>query len=393
MNFSFAKQPIVDVENQIVAYELLFRGADRIRNQPDQIDRATDHIISGNFILAIVNHLEGEQRYFVNFTEQDLLEDKASLLPQKSVVIEILEHCQPTKPLLDTLKNLRIQGYTIALDDFELSSPWLEYAHLADIIKVDVMACPEQDIKEIASRFKGMSVRLLAEKVEDEQQFLRYLEYGYHLFQGFHFYKPIMTSLKVLNPRKLFLLELLNLVSQSDTTMEEVSENIAKDAALMTVLLRKANDNSRMVSKPILSIKHAVSYIGLAELKKLIRIVITAELAVNRPPILYSNAIKRAQTMAFMANNYRLGGDAEVAYSVGLLSLFDAILAVDMAEICQQLRLPEDISQALVSREGAWGEMLQMIDAIEQGNWQLLAAHTKAHQLHVNELLGFYHGL
>jgi EAL and modified HD-GYP domain-containing signal transduction protein len=288
---------------------------------------------------------------------------------------------------------LRIQGYTIALDDFELSSPWLEYAHLADIIKVDVMACPEQDIKEIASRFKGMSVRLLAEKVEDEQQFLRYLEYGYHLFQGFHFYKPIMTSLKVLNPRKLFLLELLNLVSQSDTTMEEVSENIAKDAALMTVLLRKANDNSRMVSKPILSIKHAVSYIGLAELKKLIRIVITAELAVNRPPILYSNAIKRAQTMAFMANNYRLGGDAEVAYSVGLLSLFDAILAVDMAEICQQLRLPEDISQALVSREGAWGELLQMIDAIEQGNWQLLAAHTKAHQLNVNELLGFYHGL
>ncbi|GGB18972.1 EAL and HDOD domain-containing protein [Agarivorans gilvus] len=393
MNFSFAKQPIVDVENQIVAYELLFRGAESIRNQPDQIDRATDHIISGNFILAIVNHLEGEQRYFVNFTEQDLLEDKASLLPQKSVVIEILEHCQPTKPLLDTLKNLRIQGYTIALDDFELSSPWLEYAHLADIIKVDVMACPEQDIKEIASRFKGMSVRLLAEKVEDEQQFLRYLEYGYHLFQGFHFYKPIVTSLKVLNPRKLFLLELLNLVSQSDTTMEEVSENIAKDAALMTVLLRKANDNSRMVSKPILSIKHAVSYIGLAELKKLIRIVITAELAVNRPPILYSNAIKRAQTMAFMANNYRLGGDAEVAYSVGLLSLFDAILAVDMAEICQQLRLPEDISQALVSREGAWGELLQMIDAIEQGNWQLLAAHTKAHQLNVNELLGFYHGL
>ncbi|WP_427981905.1 EAL and HDOD domain-containing protein [Agarivorans sp.] len=393
MNFSFAKQPIVDAENQIVAYELLFRGADSIRNQPDQVDRATDHIISGKFILGVVSRLAGKQRYFVNFTEQDLLEGKASLLPLKSVVIEILEHCQPTKPLLAAIKDLRDQGYTIAFDDFELSSPWLEHAHLADIIKVDVLACPEQDIQEIARRFKGLSVRLLAEKVEDEQQFLRYVEYGYHLFQGFHFYKPIMTSLRVLNPRKLYLLELLNLVSQSDATMEEVSENVAKDAALMTVLLRKANDNSRMVSKPILSIKHAVSYIGLAELKKLIRIVITAELAVNRPPILYSNAIKRAQTMAFMAKQYRLSSDAEVAYSVGLLSLFDAILAVDMAAICQQLSLPEDICQALVSREGAWGEMLQVIDAIEQGDWRQLQSKSKDLHFSINDLLEHYYAL
>ncbi len=393
MKFQFAKQPIVDTEDKIVAYELLFRGAESIRNQPDQVDRATDHIISGNFILGLVNQLVSEQRYFVNFTEQDLLEDKASLLPPKGVVIEILEHCQPTKPLLAAIKNLRDLGYTVALDDFELSSPWLEYAHLADIIKVDVLACPEQDIKEIANRFKGMSVRLLAEKVEDEQQFQRYLQYGYHLFQGYHFYKPIMTSLRVLNPRKLFLLELLNLVSQPDATIEEVNENIAKDAALMAALLRKANDNSRMVSKPILSVKHAVSYIGLAELKKLIRIVITAELAVNRPPIVYANAIKRAQTMSFMAKQYRLGGDVDEAYSVGLLSLFDAILAVDMAAICQQLHLPEEISQALTSRKGGWGHMLQVIDAIEQGDWQQLAAHAKACQFNVNELLGFYHGL
>lgn len=393
MNFQFAKQPIVDSENQIVAYELLFRGAESIRNQSDQVDRATDHIISGNFILGVVNQLAGEQRYFVNFTEQDLLEDKASLLPQKTVVIEILEHCRPTKALIAAIKKLRDLGYTIAFDDVELSSPWLEYAHLADIIKVDVLACPEQDIKELASRFKGMSVRLLAEKVEDEQQFQRYQQYGYHLFQGYHFYKPIMTNLRVLNPRKLFLLELLNLVSQADATMEEISDSIAKDAALMAALLRKANDNSRMVSKPILSIKHAVSYIGLAELKKLIRIVITAELAVNRPPILYNNAIKRAQTMAFMAKQYRLGGDIDVAYSIGLLSLFDAILAVDMAAICQQLRLPEDISQAFIARQGDWGHMLQVIDAIEQGDWQQLGAQAKVHHINVNELLGFYHGL
>ncbi|WP_432464475.1 EAL and HDOD domain-containing protein [Agarivorans sp. QJM3NY_33] len=390
MTFQFAKQPIVDATNQIVAYELLFRGADSIRNQSDQVDRATDHIISGNFILGVLNQLGSEHRSFINFTEQDLLEEKATLLPKKSVVIEILEHCQPTEALLKAIKNLRELGYTIALDDFELSSPWLEYVHYADIIKVDVLVAPEEDVKAIATRFKPLNVTLLAEKVETESQFHRYLEYGYQLFQGFHFYKPSMSKLRVLTPRKLYLLELLNKIGQSNVSVEDISDNIANDAALMAILLSKANDNCRMVSKPILSIKHAVSYVGMAELKKLIHIVITSELAVNRPQILYTNALKRAQTLAFMTKQYPLSCDPDIAYSVGLLSLFDAILAVEMTAICQQLKLPEDISQALTSRVGRWGQMLQLIDAIELGQWQRLETNAKALKVNVDTLLEFY---
>ena len=52
---------------------------------------------------------------------------------------------------------------------------------------------------------------------------------------------------------------------------------------------------------------------------------------------------------------------------VGILSLLDVVLGVDMQEIVDKLGIPEDMSQALLAREGRLGQTLKLIEANEEG--------------------------
>ena len=55
------------------------------------------------------------------------------------------------------------------------------------------------------------------------------------------------------------------------------------------------------------------------------------------------------------------------AFMVGILSLLDALLGMEMTEIIEKLNIPSEISQALLSRSGRLGQELKLIEANEKG--------------------------
>jgi len=54
--------------------------------------------------------------------------------------------------------------------------------------------------------------------------------------------------------------------------------------------------------------------------------------------------------------------------SVGILSLLDVLLGVEMQQIVDKLGIPDDMSQALLYREGRLGHELQLAEESEKGN-------------------------
>jgi EAL and modified HD-GYP domain-containing signal transduction protein len=80
---------------------------------------------------------------------------------------------------------------------------------------------------------------------------------------------------------------------------------------------------------------------------------------------LVPTALSRARTLSRLAE--RRGGDPDVAFSVGLLSVADALLGVPMADALHELPLGAAVVDALVHRAGADGAALNAVLDFEWG--------------------------
>ena len=62
---------------------------------------------------------------------------------------------------------------------------------------------------------------------------------------------------------------------------------------------------------------------------------------------------------------------AEQGYLVGLMSVLDAILDMELEAIAKEFSLGAELSGALLSFDGMMGNSLHLIKAVEEDNWQL----------------------
>ena len=95
MYFHAARQPILDRNKELIAYELLFR--DGITNVfPDvDADEATNHLIAGGETNFGLEDFTGTKPAFINFTLQTLTQNFPQLVPKEQLVVEILESVKP----------------------------------------------------------------------------------------------------------------------------------------------------------------------------------------------------------------------------------------------------------------------------------------------------------
>ena len=132
-----ARQPIFGRDQNVFAYELLFRsGAENAYDATDP-DASTLDVITNSLLDIGLDELTGRKRAFINFTRNLLLEDVMELLPKDLVTVEILEDIEPDQEVMAACRRLKDEGYLLALDDFVLADSGSAFLDLADIVKAD----------------------------------------------------------------------------------------------------------------------------------------------------------------------------------------------------------------------------------------------------------------
>ena len=90
MDVFVARQPIFNRQQEVYAYELLYRaGANKFYSELNG-DRASSEVITNSFLLIGLETLTRGKKAFINFTKNLLEEEIATFLPVKHVVVEIL---------------------------------------------------------------------------------------------------------------------------------------------------------------------------------------------------------------------------------------------------------------------------------------------------------------
>ncbi len=370
--FFLGRQPILDRNQNLVAFELLFRQeeTDEKASISSDLSASANVIINAYCQLGIQNVL-GKQRGFINADPELVMSDIISLLPSKHVVLEIKETANVTADFMRRCSELKQKGYQFALDSVVAMNEKVEQLlPLVSVVKINVLELEKNELSKLVSELNRWPVLLLALKVETREQEIDCMRLGFQMFQGFYFAKPEVLSVKRADPGKLSLLKLLTLV-MGDSDIEEIEREFKHQPGLSYNLMRMVNSVASGLPQKINSIKHAIMIMGRKQLQRWVQLLLyTADQAnENMSNALMQTAAARGKLMELIATAERPHdkNHQERAFMVGILSLLNVLLGIEMQQIVDKLGIPDDMSQALLSREGRLGQELKLIEANESG--------------------------
>jgi c-di-GMP-related signal transduction protein len=280
-----ARQPIFDDKLKLFAYELLFRAGNENVFRPYK--EASGSLIVDSAMLFGLQTLTGHAKAFVNLDLLALQRGTARLLPPDQVVFEILESIPPSQEVVQLCAELCNEGYTLALDDYSGHPKWEPLLPLVKFLKVDFRACDPPMRAAIAARHRtkddGNGMRLLAEKVETNDDLLEARSLGYTFFQGYFFCKPSTLSAREIPSNKLNCLRLLHLVASPDFNYDAVEDLLKGDPGLVYKLLRYLNSWLVAVRGEIHSIREAIALLGEKEFRRWISVLAVVAMASDKP--------------------------------------------------------------------------------------------------------------
>lgn len=381
-----ARQPILDLRGRVHGYELLFRAGRETAFRGDG-DMATRTMLDNTVIFGL-EKLTGGLPAFVNCTLEALTGELVNILPASMTVLEILESLEPTPELILACRKLKAAGFRLALDDFTWKPKFDPLVELADYIKVDFALSSVEERKRLLARLNGITVALIAEKVETQADYQQARAEGFTLFQGYYFCRPVLLENRKVPANRLSQIEILKLLRDETVELGKLSAAVKRDASLTYRLLRIVNSPMCAIRQEVRSIRAALLAVGEDTFRRIATLAITSELSGGQAGEILRLAFVRGRFCELAARE--CGMDPTEQYLLGMLSLLPAMLHAPMEELTPMLPLRPEIRTALEGAMTPERMLLDWVEGHERGEWDACDALTRAQGLDSETLAEHY---
>jgi EAL and modified HD-GYP domain-containing signal transduction protein len=370
-NCLIGRQPILNRNEEVVSYELLFRsiGSREAALFTDE-SQASASVILGMLSEFGLEQVLGRNKGFINVELDLLMSDAIEILPRERVVLELLESIPLTADLVKRCRELKEMGFTLALDDHQFDPAYEELYGIVEIIKVDLLQSPADQLAGMIELFRPYPVKLLAEKVETRDEFLQCHKLGFDYFQGYYFARPSVIEKKRIDEAASTLLKLMRLLSE-DAELAEIEHSLCKSLGLTYRLLLLVNSVTIGMREKIRTIRHAVVILGRRRMRQWVQLALfaTDDSRGMANPLVEMAAVRASFMEQLACLHPLLKGDREApdqAFMVGILSLLETIYDIPTDEIVAVLNLSVEVKDALVSRVGTLGRLLAFAESMER---------------------------
>jgi len=370
-NIFIGRQAIYDKQLKVSAYELLSRSNAEHNESfvgEHNANLATTNVMLNALTEIGLQQLVGNHPAFINLTYDFLIGECAIPDLRNQLVLEILEDVEVNDELVAAVKKLSDSGYMIALDDFIYNDKMLPLVEIADIIKIDILLLDEQGLREHVKKLRQFNVRLLAEKVETQEEYELCKELGFDYFQGYFFCKPKIVESQRAPANRITIINILAQLQDPNVQIEKLEELISQDLALSYRLLKYINSAAFALQREVDSIHHAIVMLGLNTIRSLANLMLMSNID-DKPHDLLVIAIIRAR----MCEELSLHVDKKMKdtfFTAGLFSVIDALMDRTMEDIVSQLPLSAELKDALLEQKGIVGDALKCCIAFERADWE-----------------------
>lgn len=389
--FFLGRQPILDSDQSLAAYELLYRSAE------SSVSIENDFLATGTVIINLLTELGidnvlGTNLGFINVSADLLSSGILELLPCQRIVLELSKTIVVDDQIVGRCHELKTKGFKIAIDDFIGQPGYADLFSIVDYVKFDILSAGPDAIISAARQLRTHAhIRFLAEKVEEREQFEFYRQAGFDLFQGFFFEKPVVLTGKKTEPGMKVLIESINLL-QDDADVEAVYNALKPCPSLGIGLLRLVNSAASGLRRKVGSLKQALVLLGRWKTIQWLLFLLYS----NNDDKFDSSALMelaaiRARTMELLCYVYpdfkaKRNDIDERAFLTGMLSLIDVALGFDKNRLIDELNIEDEISAALLEHKGVLGDLLLLAESIESGDFDDVADVLRRHGLSYRDL-------
>ena len=359
-----ARQPIYNHNNQLFAFELLHRNDTAQHAQVTNDFEATSQLLANLCMNSLDEEISANRPIFINVDLEFLTSDSFFSTPPPNLVFEILETMEVSDYSISCIRKLKQQGFTFALDDFELNGQHSKLFPYISYLKIDVQAESLDDVEHYLNNLGHHTFTLLAEKLEDEDSFNRCQQMGFELFQGYYLERPTVITGNKVTASKQVALQLISELSREDIDNDKIAELISTDPRLTFKLLKIINCPLYPFKREIQNIHEAVIMLGVDIIKQWAQIL-TLVSESERPIELFRTLLVRAKTCELYSKSAKLT-NAKDAFTIGLFSGLGAVLNTRLETILKEIRLAPHIKAALIDNHCSEHNVLLLVKAYEK---------------------------
>lgn len=368
-----ARQPILNLDQSIIAYEMLFRQINATEANVIDGTSATADVIMNLFNNIGLSNVIGDKKAFINFDEYLIQNDVINILPKDRVVIEILENVIMNDELFKSLSSLASAGYTLAIDDFIDNESTQQLFKIVEIMKIDISDYNNKQLIEYSKLGKQHNLTLLAERVETKEEFEMCKALGFELYQGYFFAKPEYIEHQAIPSSKMNIMNILNNI-MAEHSIDDIEKSITQDVSISYKLLRYINSAGLQRDIKINSIQDAVKLIGVKPLYRWLSLFLFTNDAnddSDKANSLLSTALIRAFSLEYIAKikNKAIANDL---FLLGVFSFLDTLLSMPFSDILKDISISDDIKNALLHNTGPYSNYYHLALLLDSENIEQL---------------------
>ena len=203
----------------------------------------------------------------------------------------------------------------------------------------------------------------LAYNIGDVHRLRACVQAGFDWFSGDYPLLPCADGVEE-GPSRRRLLALLALLAR-DADSRELEQLLKQDTVLSYHLLKLVNSAAFAVSTQITSFAQAIALLGRRQMQRWLQLLLYARVEAEGPrnPLLPLAALRAAQLEMLCKTDGGERDEQDLAFMTGAFSLLEPLLGMHMAQIVDDLRLPQYVEDALLRREGLLGARLRLVEA------------------------------
>ncbi|HIP97806.1 MAG TPA: HDOD domain-containing protein [Aquifex aeolicus] len=345
--FFLARQPIVEEDGKtIVMYEVFLRS----KKSPDKFPREIPPYKAAFIVIDLLasigyNKVAGNKKIMLNLSIQNVVNKSylETLVPEKTVLNLQKPYTEITKKqweyINSALQNLKKEGFEFA---FDVDLIFDKDIRLLAIKYADYIVAQIKDLDKTKDPFL-IKKQCIATRIEDQKMFLLAKRNHCDLFEGYFFGKPepIYAEISIAALTTTIIKTLSAIERHAD--LKEIEELIKSDPGLVTKLLKFVNSSYFYLPLEIKSIRQALAYLGINNLKKYLLVLMVLELAeALRVPIeTYKKMLLAAVLSEKLADVIKVNRD--VAFLGGLFFSSDIVFNIEPVKIAVDLKLHHEI--------------------------------------------------
>jgi c-di-GMP phosphodiesterase len=372
VDISIGRQPVFDDKRKLWGYELFCVGSAESTPSgfPGEANAAI--CVQSGAYLCLQQIAERGRRVIIDFSEKSILENLPYALPPTLAALKVSEEMCAKPSAMETLKELKSEGYLIAVDRFSGNPDFAPLYEMANILSLDADNCSREALAHRIAPARPFKAALLARNVQDPAQYGVCQSSGMTLFHGGFFKAPEKITIRKMTSNEALRFKLLKFIEQEDPDFGRLTEIVQGDATISFRLLSYLNSAAFALSQKIKSIRQAITLLGWRNVRNWLRVVLLTDINQNkeaRELVLLS--AQRGMLLELIARDHDFWGfDPESLHLLGLFSLLDTLLSMPMSEIVANLPMDGKMKAALCREQNnEYLPLLQLARCLEEADW------------------------